>query len=75
MPKIRHDKNKCIGCLACTAVCSTFFQQDDDGKVALVINGKKVDYVDGIAEVEVDNLDCAEEAQAVCPTGAIEVEK
>jgi len=77
MPKIIHDKNKCIGCQACVAVCSKFFQMDnEDGKTMLVFNGKKVKYNENnIAELEVDKLDCAEEAQAVCPTGAIKIEK
>ena len=77
MPKIIHDKNKCIGCQACVAVCNKFFQYDEsDGKTMLVFNGKKVQYNEnGVAEIEVENLDCAEEAVAVCPTGAIEVKK
>lgn len=26
------DKEKCIGCAACTQICSRSFQLDDDGK-------------------------------------------
>jgi len=75
MPKIIHDKSKCIGCWACTSVCEKFFIQDDDSKAALAVNGKKVNYNGNIAEIEVGNLDCAEEAVSVCPTGAIQVKK
>jgi len=61
--------------MACHAICSTFFVPDEDGKVALVKNGVKALYKDGVASIEVDKLDCAEDAANACPTGAIKVEK
>ncbi len=32
MPKIKLDREKCIGCGSCQAVCLKFFEMADDGK-------------------------------------------
>ncbi len=58
MSKIKVDKNKCIGCGACVAVCSTFEMKD--GKAF----AKKA---------EVKKITCEKEAADVCPVQAINV--
>lgn len=58
--KISVDKNKCIGCGACSATCPNFFKMKD-GKAHAV-------------KSEVKKLTCEKEAETVCPIGAIKVE-
>lgn len=56
-PKV--DKEKCIGCGACAALCPKVFKMSSDGK-SKVINPKGC------------NGDCdCENAKDNCPTGAI----
>ena len=58
--KIIVNKNKCIGCGACTATCPNSFEMKD-GK-AFVIKSK------------VEKLTCEEEARDSCPVDAISVD-
>ena len=58
--KIKVDKEKCIGCEACTAVCDNF----------------KMAGVKAIAvKEEVRILGCSQQAADVCPVDAITVRK
>ncbi len=59
--KINIDKEKCIGCGSCTAVCPDVFELDDNGKACLK-EGKE----------ETDEK-CAQEAVDICPVQAIEI--
>lgn len=52
------DKEACIGCGACTAVCPEVFELGSDGK----------------AEVKDQKGGCAKEAADGCPVNAINVE-
>ena len=58
--KIKIDKDKCIGCGSCVAVCSDCFEMDSDNKAVLKDSG---------------DMKCAQEAVDVCPVQAIEVEQ
>ena len=60
MAKIIVEKDKCIGCGACTATCPEVFDFDDDG-LAKVIKDEINDDVKMAAEG--------------CPTEAIEIEE
>ena len=60
MEKVEVDKDKCIGCGACTAICPDVFEFDDDGLAKAVKQ-----------EVNDDAIAAAEG----CPTEAITVEK
>jgi len=53
---IKIDKEKCIGCGACSATCGEVFAMGDDGK-AYVKKQK--------------NIPCVNEAIDGCPVGAI----
>ena len=41
--KINIDKEKCIGCGSCTAVCPDVFELDDNGKAYLKEGGEETD--------------------------------
>ena len=60
MPKVKVDREKCIGCGACEAVC---------GKVFQLRNGKAVVKKEDVGEEEVK--ECIGEAKDSCPVGAI----
>ncbi len=60
MFKIILDKNKCIGCGTCAAVCPGNFELDKDGK-AKPLNK------------EVESLGCNRIAEETCPVKAITI--
>lgn len=65
--KIIHDRNTCIGCGACAAVCADHWEMADDGKSDL--KGAK----DNILEVA--DKGCNMEAAQSCPVNCIHVEE
>lgn len=60
--KIKINKEKCIGCGLCMAICPQVFALGDDGKAMIV-------------EVADDKADCISTAKDGCPVGAISVEE
>lgn len=62
--KITINENECIGCGACTSVCSNFELVEKKG--AFKAKAKKS---------EVDALGCNEEAKKICPVGAIRIDE
>lgn len=61
--KVNVNKDACIGCGACAAICPDVFEMDDEG-----LSTVKVDTVDSGAEED------AKEAIESCPTSAISEE-
>lgn len=61
--KVKVNRDSCIGCGACAAICNEVFEIDDEG---LSITKKEV--------VEEDKKQEVQDAADSCPTGAIEVE-
>ena len=59
--KVHLDKNKCIGCGTCAAVCPANWEMKDDGKVEPI-------------KTEIEKLGCNRLAEESCPTQAIEIE-
>ena len=59
--KVKVNKESCIGCGACAAICEDVFEIGDDG-----LSKVKVD------KVAEDKIDAAKEAIESCPTAAIE---
>jgi ferredoxin len=55
---VRIDKDKCIGCGACSTTCQEVFEIGDDGKAQVKANAKK-------------DAKCIKEAIKNCPTEAI----
>ncbi|MDO5393409.1 MAG: ferredoxin [Mycoplasmatota bacterium] len=62
--KVKVNKDACIGCGACAAICDTVFELDDEG---LSVAKKE--------EVKDDEKQAVRDAADSCPTGAIEVEE
>lgn len=62
--KVKVNKDACIGCGACAAICDTVFELDDEG---LSVAKKE--------EVAADEEQAVKDAVESCPTGAIEVEE
>ena len=55
--KVKVDKEKCIGCGACVAICSAVFELDKEGKSS-------------VKKPECDD-DCCKQAAEHCPVDAI----
>jgi ferredoxin len=70
--KVIHDRNVCIGCGACAAVCPDFWEMADDGKSRL--KGGK-DKNGAVFELEVDDPKCNKDAAQSCPVNCIHIEK
>ncbi len=70
MPKIKLEREKCIGCGSCAALCSKYFEMIEDGK-AHIKGANKAD----IEELEVKKIECAESASEACPVQCIYIEK
>ena len=69
MAKIKLEREKCIGCGSCAALCSKYFEMQDDGRSH--INGATKQDVE---ESEVENAECAQAAAEACPAQCIHVE-
>lgn len=70
MAKIKLDREKCIGCGSCAALCSKYFELQDDGKSHIKDAQKQ-----SIEELEVDKTECSESAADACPVQCIQIEK
>ncbi|PIS17300.1 MAG: ferredoxin [Candidatus Nealsonbacteria bacterium CG09_land_8_20_14_0_10_42_14] len=65
MAKIILEKEKCIGCGSCQAVCPKYWQLADDGKAKYL----------GPSELEDKDIGCNQEAVDTCPVQCIHIEK
>lgn len=61
--KASVDKNLCIGCGACEAVCPEVFRLGEDGLAEVIL-----------AEIPAELADSARDAEAGCPVSAIKIE-
>lgn len=61
--KVKVNRDNCIGCGACAAICSEVFEIDDEG-----ISVAKEE------EVTEEDKQAVQDAIDSCPTGAIETE-
>lgn len=59
--KVKVNRDACIGCGACAAICPDIFEIDDEG-LSKVVN----------SDVKDENIDDVKDAIDSCPTGAIE---
>ena len=58
------NRDACIGCGACAAICDSVFEIDDEG-ISTVVD----------ENVSEENQEEIQDAVDSCPTGAIEVEE
>jgi len=72
MPKIIHERKKCISCEACASICPAIFEMSEKDNLATLKNSKEKN--GGIFELETDNVDCAKEAVNICPINIIRIE-
>jgi ferredoxin len=72
MPKIIQERERCIGCGSCVALCPKFFEMADDGKAKLLNSEKNAQ---GNDELEVEKVECAQEAADACPVQCIRIIK
>ena len=70
MAKIKIEREKCIGCGSCAALCPKYFEIADDGK-SHIKDAVKAE----VEELEVEKIECAESAAEVCPVQCIHIEK
>ena len=72
--KVKVNKDACIGCGACAAICDEVFELNDEGlsEVKVEENSEnKEEFVSVKEELQDEVRDAADS----CPTGAIEVEE
>ncbi|MFA5050456.1 MAG: ferredoxin [Candidatus Micrarchaeia archaeon] len=62
MIKIIHERNICIGCGACNAVCPKNWKMNDDGKASPI-------------KTEIDEIECNKDAASSCPVNCIHIEQ
>lgn len=73
MVKIIQEREKCIGCGSCAALCPKFWQMAEDGKSTLI--NSKQDAKTGNYELEADAVECNQEAADSCPVQIIHIVK
>ena len=71
--KIIHEREKCIGCGSCAALCPKFWEMAEDGKSKLL--NSKVNAESGNYELETNEAGCNQEAADACPVQCIRIEK
>ncbi len=67
--KVQIDREGCIGCGVCEALCSEVFHLVEDGKSSITEKYRK--HVLGRGEVGNDLVACVEDARDSCPVSVI----
>ena len=70
--KVSIDRDGCIGCGVCEALCPEVFKLLDDGKSSIVEKYRKGEPNEG--EVDDNLMSCVESAKASCPVEVIKTE-
>jgi ferredoxin len=68
--KITQEHEKCIGCGACAAICSQYWEMNDKGKAILKGAKKAGDKF----TLEIASIGCNKEAADACPVNCIHIE-
>jgi len=76
MPKVKIDRDLCIGCGTCPAICPKIFKLDGEGKSTVLKKGSSEGSREWVSAEELDDsFECAKNAAASCPTQAILIEE
>ena len=71
MATVIQEHTKCVGCGACAAICPKYWEMGGDGKAHI-----KGSTGSGEEEVlELENLECNNDAANACPVKCIRVEE
>jgi ferredoxin len=70
MVKIKLERERCIGCGSCQALCQKYFKLQEDGK-SHIEGATKAE----VEELQVEKIECAGSAAEACPAQCIHVEK
>ncbi|HJN62106.1 MAG TPA: ferredoxin [Candidatus Parcubacteria bacterium] len=73
MPKIIFEREKCIGCGSCAALCPKYWEMAEDGKSNL--KGSKNNEKTSNEELEIEELGCNQDAVDSCPVQIIHINK
>ena len=73
MSKVIHERELCIGCGSCVALCPKYWEMSEDGKSKL-LNAKE-DKTTGHFKLETSDLGCNQEAADSCPVDCIKIVK
>jgi len=73
MAKIILEREKCIGCGSCVALCPKYWEMAEDGKTKLL--GSKKNPKTGNDELEIEKIECNQEAADACPVQIIHIVK
>jgi len=68
--KVIQEREKCIGCGSCVALCPKYWQMADDAKSMLIGSKKAGDNY----ELEVESVECNKDAKDSCPVQCIVIE-
>jgi len=71
MAKIIVEREKCIGCGSCMAICPRYFLISEDGKSS-IIGGQRDEKINN-DELEAGEVDCAQGAADGCPVQCIHI--
>ncbi|MCR8432683.1 MAG: ferredoxin [Crenarchaeota archaeon] len=74
MPVVRIDRDACISCGVCAALCADVFMLDPTDSKSAVIERFRVGNDMAKGEIPADLLDCAKTAAENCPVQAIRIE-
>lgn len=73
MAKIIQEREKCIGCGSCAALCPKYWKMNEDGKSDLLNSQKNIKT--GNYELELRKIICNQEAADSCPVQCVKIEK
>jgi ferredoxin len=68
--KLRLERNECVGCGSCVALCAELFDIASDGRSSI----KDVELKD-VQEKELDEVSCSKDAAESCPVNCIHIEE
>jgi len=74
MLKIIFNREECIGCGSCGALCPAFWEMANDGKTDLkggIKNGEEKYEL----EISEENKECNKEAADICPLQLMEIKE